>query len=62
MVNFDGVFVFVFFLFFLFFGRGFFLSHIEELLLLLLLLVLQESSSGLLDIDQLPVVSVSPWN
>jgi len=62
VVNFDGVFVFVFFLFFLFFGRGFFLSHIEELLLLLLLLVLQESSSGLLDIDQLPVVSVSPWN
>jgi hypothetical protein len=62
VVNFDGVFVFVFFLFFLFFGRGFFLSHIEELLLLLLLLVLQESSSGLLDIDQLPVVSVRPWN
>jgi hypothetical protein len=62
VVNFDGVFVFVLFLFFLFFGRGFFLSHIEELLLLLLLLVLQESSSGLLDIDQLPVVSVSPWN
>jgi uncharacterized membrane protein len=51
------------FLFFFVFGRGFFLSHIEELLLLLLLLlVLQESSSGLLDIDQLPVVSVSPWN